>query len=426
MNKLKASDYLLAVQHLFAMFGATVLVPLLTGLSPATALVSAGIGTLLFHSLTKGKVPVFLGSSFAFIAAISSVVNAKGIPYAQGGIIAAGAVYVVLAVIIKFVGAEKIKRMFPPVVTGPVILVIGVGLAYSAINDASGAAGTVSAGICWAVAIFVLCVVIACNFAKKGICKLVPILIGMGSGYLLCVALKLFGIELVDFSAISSAQWINIPYVTENFFTLPKFDLSSCLSIAPIALVTFMEHIGDITTNGAVVGQDFFKDPGLHRTILGDGVATIFAGLIGGPANTTYSENTGVLATTKNYNPAILRAAAVFAVILGFFGKFGAVLQTIPGPVKGGVEIMLFGMIASVGIRSMCEANIDFTKTRNLIIVALILVFGLGITIATYNPAALSVNGLTVTIGSNTIGLSGLFVATIAGVLANAILPKEE
>ncbi|MBE6038321.1 MAG: uracil-xanthine permease [Anaerofustis stercorihominis] len=423
MKKITAQELLLAIQHLFAMFGATVLVPLLTGLSPSVALVAAGAGTLLFHLITNGKVPVFLGSSFAFIGALATVVSTKGISYAQGGVIVAGLVYAILAMLVKVVGAEQIKKFFPPVVTGPVIMVIGVSLSYCAINDSSGVSSGLPAGISWLVAFFVLVIVVICNFSKNKMINLVPILIGMASGYALCVVLKMFGINIIDFTPIANAEWINIPYITEGFFSLPKFDLASILTIAPVALVTFMEHIGDITTNGAVVGKDFFKDPGLHRTLLGDGLATALAGFIGGPPNTTYSENTGVLATTKNYDPRLLRITAIIAIILGFFGKFGAVLQTIPGPVKGGVEIILFGMISSVGIRTMIDAKLDFTKTRNLIIVALILVFGIGITISTYSGG--SVAGISVNIFGHTMNFSALFVATVVGVLANIIIPEE-
>lgn len=430
MQKLTGKDYALGIQHLFAMFGATVLVPLLTGFDPAVALVTAGIGTLVFHCCTKFKVPVFVGSSFAFIAAVSMAVETKGIEYAQGGIMAAGLVYLLFSLIVFLIGSDRIKNIFPPVVTGPIIVVIGIGLAGTAINDclngASVAAGiTAEAGINLAIAAFTLTVVIVCTLFAKGFFKLVPILIGIASGYLLCVILYFCGVFTMDFSPIANADWVNIPYVTEftnsfgqttTFFSLPKFDWGIILSIAPIAIVTFMEHIGDITTNGTVVGKNFFKDPGLHRTLLGDGLATFVAGFLGGPANTTYSENTGVLATTKNYNPAILRLAAVFAIILGLFGKFGAVLQTIPGPVKGGVELMLFGMIASIGIRSLAEANLDFTHSRNLTIVAIILTTGLGIG---------AIGGIPVVIGTVTLNISGLFVATILGVLLNAILPKE-
>lgn len=423
-QQLTGKNLLLALQHLFAMFGATVLVPLLTGLNPSVALFTAGIGTLIFHLCTKGKVPVFLGSSFAFIAGIAAVVKPDGItvvpeniPYAQGGIIVAGALYLIFALIVYFVGPDRIKKLFPPVVTGPVIVVIGLSLATVGINDASGASVGAPAGISWLIAAFVIIVVMLCNVVKyKGIWKLVPILIGMASGYLLCVILHFSKVFTMDFSPFKTSEWINIPYVTEGFFTLPKFDLGIILSIAPVALVTFMEHIGDITTNGTVVGKDFFKDPGLHRTLLGDGLATSIAGFFGGPANTTYSENTGVLAATKNYNPAILRMAAVMAIILGLFGKFGAVLSTIPAPVKGGIEIVLFGMIAAVGIRTLAESDTDMSEFRNILIVALIVVLGIGIS---------AIGGITVQFTSDfSMNFSGLFIATVVGVVLNAIIPQ--
>lgn len=432
MKDLKAKDYLLSIQHMFAMFGATILVPLITGMNPSLALVSAGIGTLLFHLCTKGKVPVFLGSSFAFLGAISMVTMADGhvvpenIPLAQGGIIVAGALYLIFSLIAYWVGPNKIKSFLPPVVTGPVIIMIGINLASTALNDVTGGVdlskGVTGEGMLnLGIALFTLIIVIICTIFAKGFFKLVPILIGIISGYILCVILNACGIYHMDFSSIAKAAWINIPFVTKDmngvpFMSLPKFDLGIILSIAPIAIVTLMEHIGDITTNGMVVGQDFFADPGLHRTLLGDGVATMFAGFIGGPPNTTYSENTGVLATTKNYNPLLLRVTAVFAIILGFFGKFGAVLQSIPTPVKGGVEVMLFGMIAAVGVRCLSEAQLDFTNSRNLLIPGFILVFGLG-----FN----SLGGITIHFGSNSLNLSGLFIAVLVGIISNAILPER-
>ena len=438
MKDLKPRDYLLSVQHLFAMFGATILVPLLTGMNPSLALVSAGLGTLVFHVCTKFKVPVFLGSSFAFLTALSAVIrtipSADGsmlvdpsrIPLAQGGIIFAGLLYLLFALIAKLVGAEKIRRFFPPVVTGPVIVVIGINLAGTAIGDASGQISfsggmTGELALNLGIAAFTLAVVIICSMFAKGFFKLVPILIGIAAGYLLCVILNACGVFQMNFQPIADAAWVNIPFVTQDsngvtFMSLPKFDLGVILSIAPIALVTFMEHIGDISTNGAVVGKDFLKDPGLHRTLLGDGLATCLAGLLGGPPNTTYSENTGVLATTKNYNPLLLRLTAVIAIILGFVGKFGAILQTIPDPVKGGVEIMLFGMIAAVGIRSLAEANLDFTHSRNLTIVGLILVLGLGIS---------NMGGIQLQLGPVSLNLSGLFIAVIVGVIMNMILPDR-
>lgn len=433
-KRLTPTDYILAVQHLFAMFGATILVPLITGLNPSTALLSAGIGTLIFHLCTKGKLPVFLGSSFAFMTACTvyvpdilnpgnKVVDSTLVPKVQGGIIVAGLVYLIFAFMAYFVGAYRIKKIFPPIVTGPVIVVIGIQLSSTAISDCGFLkAFTPAVLINVLIAIFTLAVVIICSIFAKGFFKLVPILIGLASGYVLCIILCACGVldwSVMNFAKITKAEWINIPFKTVDtngvqFITLPKFDLAYILSIAPIALVTFMEHIGDVTTNSAVVGQNFLKDPGLHRTLTGDGVATAVAGLIGGPANTTYSENTGVLATTNNYNPKILRVTAVIAILLSFIGKFGAILQTIPNPVKGGVEIMLFGMIAAIGIRTLAEAKLDFTSSRNLIVVGCILVFGLGIN---------SLGGLNISIGGDRVlNISGLFVAVVVGVIVNLVL----
>lgn len=413
MEKITGKDLALGIQHLFAMFGATILVPLLTGLNPALALVSAGLGTLIFHWCTKCKVPVFQGSSFAYLGAIAGVVGTYGIQYAQGGIMCAGLIYLLIALIAYFAGPDRIRAIFPPVVTGPVIIVIGLSLVSTAVNDSMDVTITGSAGISLLIALFTLAVVIICTIFAKGFFKIVPILIGLAAGYLLSVILDFCGVTQMDFAAITGAHWINIPYYTPGFCSLPKFSLSAIIAIAPIAFVTCMEHLGDITTNGAVVGKDFFKDPGLHRTLLGDGLGTLLAGFIGGPASTTYSENTGVLATTKNYNPRLLRIAAVFAIILGIFGKFGAVLQTIPTPVRGGVEFMLFGMISAIGIRTLAEANLDFAHSRNLIIVALILSVGIGFSVT---------GGLT--IGS--LSISGLFLAVVIGVVLNLILPKDE
>lgn len=426
-------DYLLSIQHLFAMFGATVLVPLITGLNPSLALFSAGVGTLIFHLCTGFKVPVFLGSSFAFLAAVTAVIKPEGsivvsnVPLAQGGIIAAGFVYLIFSAIAYFIGAEKIKKVFPPVVTGPVIVVIGINLAGTAITDATGGLGlangfTPLVAINLAIAAFTLLIVILCSIFAKGFFKLVPILIGIVFGYILCVILSALGLFHMNFEVIANSPWINIPFKTLDsngvpFMSLPKFELGAILSIAPIALVTFMEHIGDITTNSTVVGKDFLKDPGLHRTLLGDGLATMFAGLVGGPSNTTYSENTGVLATTKNYDPRLLRLTAVFAILLGLFGKVGAILQTIPDPVKGGVEVILFGMIAAVGIRSLAESNLDFTHSRNLTIVGLILVFGLGFS---------NLGGININFGTYVLNISGLFIAVVVGVLMNLILPDVD
>lgn len=431
-------EYLLAVQHLFAMFGATILVPLLTGMNVSVALVTAGLGTLLFHLVTKGKVPVFLGSSFMFISCVQMYTKGapenpptqEGVQIAQAGIMFAGLLYFVFSLCAYLLGAERIKKVFPPVVTGPVIILIGLSLASTGINDASGAssAGFAPTWLSWIIAAVTAAVVILFNvvkFKKNKVFKIfniIPILVGIVCGYVLCVILHFCGAVKMDFSGIVDAHWFNIPYVSKDangiqFFSLPSFkNWGAVLSIAIVAIVPFMEHIGDITTNGAVVGKDFFKDPGLHRTLLGDGAATLLAGFLGGPCNTTYSENTGVLATTGNYNPKILRWTAVFAILLGFFGKFGGFLQTIPVPVRGGIEIILYGMISAIGLRTLAASKVDMTKFRNIIVVALILVIGIGIVVN---------GGITIKFDDSvSMNLSGVFVATIVGIIANAILPK--
>ena len=354
---------ILAIQHVFAMFGATVLVPALTGLNPSVALISAGVGTLIFHSVTGGIVPVFLGSSFAFIGAIVSISGSDGagVSNAMGAIVATGVVYIMLSVLVRSVGSELIKKLFPPVVTGPVIMVIGLSLAPIAVDMASSN---------WVVSSISIATIIIATCFMKGFFKLVPILMGIVVGY---IAAMMMGI--VDFTPLHSETPL---FISPSDFTFPTFEINAILIMTPIALVSFMEHIGDITTNGAVVGKDFFKKPGLHRTLLGDGLATMFAGFIGGPVNTTYSENTGVLAVTKNYNPLIIRMAAVFAIILGVFAPIGVLLRSIPLAVMGGVSFVLFGMIASIGMRTMAHSKLDFNNSRNLIIVSMILVVGLG------------------------------------------------
>ena len=391
---------LLAIQHVFAMFGATVLVPALTGLNPAVALFTAGVGTLIFHLITKGKVPAFLGSSFAFIAAVQTVVQNQGIEYAGGGIIVAGLLYVVLAILVLIFGVDRIRNFFPPLVTGPMIAIIGLTLSPGVISGNIVNADIGSLGQRWIIALAVVATMVIVSIFVKGFFRLVPVLLGIIVGYIVSM---FFG--FVDFAIIKEAPFFAIPD-----FQLPKFDIKAISLIAPIAIVTFMEHIGDITTNGAVVGKDFFKDPGLHRTLLGDGIATAFAGLLGGPANTTYSENTGVLAVTKVYNPFILRLAAVFAIILSLCGKIGAILQSIPAPVMGGVSILLFGMIASIGLRTLADAKIDFTNSRNLIIISLMLVMGLSGAEFAFIP------GVT---------LSGMSLAALIGVVLNKALPEN-
>ncbi len=402
---------ILGVQHVLAMFGATVLVPFLTGLNPAVAILGAGVGTLLFHLVSKGMVPVFLGSSFAFIGAIAMTLQGAGLEYVKGGIIAAGIVYVLLSLLISLVGVKPIMDFFPPIVTGPIIMVIGLRLSPVAINMAFyqtvDGASVFSPKNMLIAAVVVITMIVVSIFAH-GFFKLVPILISIIVGYVVSIALG-----VVDFSGIAAAHWFTFSAGSDalaTITTLPKFSMTGIVAIAPIALVVFIEHIGDITTNGAVVGKNFMEKPGIHRTILGDGVATIFAGLIGAPANTTYSENTGVLAVTKVYDPAIIRIAAVIAILLSFIGKFAAIIKSIPLPVMGGVSIILFGMIASVGIRIVLESKLDFSHSRNLLISSVILVIGIG------------VNALAIT---DTVSISGLAIAALCGVVINKVLPKE-
>lgn len=398
-NSQSVKKWVLAFQHILAMFGATVLVPMYTGLNPSVALLSAGAGTLIFHLITKGKVPVFLGSSFAFIPVIIAVREAFGgdLGYAQGGIMVAGALYILLAACVKIFGIEKVKSFFPPIVTGPMIIVIGLSLSPVAIGMASAN---------WVIALIVLATVIGVSIYAKGFTKLLPIIISVFVGYVASILLGELNITTLA-ADLGKASLFAIPAVT-----LPKFSLSAILMIAPIVLVVFMEHIGDITTNGAVVGKDFFKDPGLHRTLLGDGIATMFAGLVGGPANTTYGENTGVLAVTKVYDPSILRLAAGITVFLSFIGKFEVILRSIPVPVMGGISIVLFGMIASIGMRTMIEAELDFSESKNLLIAALILVIGIGTGV-----------GGGIVLGEG-IELAGLSLAAITGIVANKLINR--
>lgn len=397
--------FILGVQHVLAMFGATVLVPFLTGLNPSIALIAAGLGTLLFHSVTKGIVPVFLGSSFAFIGATSLVLKSYGPAVLKGGIIAAGLVYVLMSLVVLKFGVEKVKSFFPPVVVGPIIMVIGLRLSPVALNMAGYSNGTFDRDSL-IVASLVVLTMIGISILKKSFFRLVPILISVIVGYTVS-----YFLGHVDFTKVAEASWIGLSQDAQtSLFTVPNFNITGIMAIAPIALVVFIEHIGDITTNGAVVGKDFFKEPGIHRTLLGDGIATIAAGLIGGPANTTYGENTGVLAVTKVYDPSILRIAAVIAIFLGFIGKFGIILQTIPTPVMGGVSIILFGMIAAVGARTIVEAKLDFSHSRNLVIASLILVLGIAIdNIVVYDA----------------VSVSGLAIAALVGIVLNKILPED-
>jgi len=386
----------LGVQHTIAMFGATVLVPLLTGLDASVALLAAGIGTLIFHVLTKLMVPVFLGSSFAFIPPIVAALNDEGFSMSAtvGGIAAAGVVYAIVSVIVRFIGSDKIKRLVPPVVAGPVIVIIGITLAPVAV-DMSNAN--------WWLAILTLLVTVAAAIFMKGLWKMLPILSGAVVGYVVgAIAGE------VDFDGIADADWFGLPD-----FTFATFEWGAIVLIAPVAFVTMIEHVGDIITNGRVVGKDFFKEPGLDRTLMGDGAATFLAGLVGGPANTTYSENTGVLAVTRVYDPAVLRIGAIVAIILGIIPKVAAVLQSIPLSVLGGLSIVLFGMIAAVGLRTLVESQVEMHKSRNLIVVAVILVLGLG----TSGLENLQIGG---------VAISGLALAAVVGVVLNLILPADD
>lgn len=415
---------ILGFQHMFAMFGATVLVPLSTGLDVATTLLMAGLGTLLFHVITKFKVPAFLGSSFAFLggyAAVapllgedSSIPNKELLPYACLGVACAGLVYLVLAAIIKLVGVKKVMRFFPPVVTGPIIIAIGLGLSGSAVD---------SCATNWPLALIALAIVVIFNIWGKGMSKIIPILLGAVGAYIVAILVgNVGGVEgwAIDFTAIKEAAWIGIPINKDA--TILGVDwsqkgliISAIVGIMPIALATMMEHIGDISAISATVGKNYIKDPGLHRTLTGDGLATTIASLVGAPANTTYGENTGVLALSKVYDPKVIRLAAVFAVVLSFSPKFAEVIHSLPTAIIGGISFVLYGMISAIGVRNVVESKVDFTKSRNLIVAAIILVTALGLT-----------GGATFTIGGVTITLSALACASLAGIILNAILPGKD
>lgn len=392
----------MSLQHLLAMFGATVLVPILTGFNPAVAIFCAGVGTLIFHACTGGKVPVFLGSSFAFIPVILAAKEAYGgdLAYAQGGIMVAGLIYVIMSFVVKMVGIDKIKKYFPPQVTGAMIGVIGLNLLPTAFNMASSNL---------LIAIITLAIAFCINKFAKGFIKQLGILIAVISGYVICLLMG-----LVDVSTITQASLVEIPK-----FTLPKFSLEAIVIIAPVVLAVFMEHIGDMTTNGAVVGKNFIENPGLNKTLLGDGLATMVAGFLGGPANTTYGENTAVLAITKNYDPSLLRRTAVFAIILSCIGKFGGFLQSIPQTVMGGISILLFSMITFVGFKTIKDGECTQNKNNNIII-ATIMIIGLG---TTYLGNKGIVIGIPIT---ETVSITGLSLSAIVGVILNRILNNSE
>lgn len=413
---------LLGLQHMFAMFGATILVPMLTGLDVSTTLLFAGLGTLLFHLLTKGKVPAFLGSSFAFLggyAAVTSMTDAAGntldkthlLSYACFGVACAGLVYLLLSLLIRIFGIGKVMRFFPPIVTGPIIIAIGLTLSQSAIDNCSAD---------WLIAIVAIALVIVCNIWGKGMVKIVPIIIGVVGSYVLAAALG-----RVDFTAVKEAAWFGLPIQWERtaFWALSDGNITllvqAVTSIMPIALATIVEHIGDISAISSTVGKNYIKEPGLHRTLLGDGLATILAALFGAPANTTYGENTGVLALTKVYDPLVIRIAALFAILFSFSPKFAAVIGCMPTATCGGVSLVLYGMISAVGVRNVVETRVDFAKSRNVIIAALILVLSIGIN---YSAAG----AVVFQIGSLPIRLSGLAVGALTGIILNAVLPGKD
>ncbi len=403
---------ILGLQHMFAMFGATVLVPIIVStsyglpLSVQTTLFFAGIGTLLFHVCTRLKVPAFLGSSFAFLGGFLAVskldtgiyadmTGAEKLPYATGGIVAAGLLYLVVALLFKVVGAEKVMRFFPPIVTGPMIILIGLSLAGTAVTNASE---------CWPLALLAILVIVVANIWGKGMVKIIPILLGVVVPYLVALVAG-----MVDLSAAGAAAPVGLPP-----FQVAKFDLTSILVMAPIAIAAMMEHIGDMSAISATCGTNFIAKPGLHRTLLGDGLATALAGLFGGPANTTYGENTGVLALSRVYDPRVVRLAALYAVILSFSPKFASVINTIPTAIIGGVSFILYGMISAVGVRNIVEHRVDLTQSRNLIVAGVMFVCGLGFT-----------EGITFPVGSATVTLTSLAIAALAGVLLNAVLPNR-
>ncbi|NCB29801.1 MAG: uracil-xanthine permease [Clostridia bacterium] len=411
----KSRMLVLGVQHMFAMFGATVLVPALTGLSVSTTLLWAGLGTLLFHLLTKGKVPAFLGSSFAFLAgywAIAPNGEANLLPYACLGVACSGLLYVILAGFFKAFGAKKVMRYFPPIVTGPIIICIGLTLSSTAINSCSAN---------WWIALVAIFTVIGCNIWGKGMVKIIPILLGVIVSYAVAA---IFG--QVDFTAVHQAAWFGLPiHMESTVFSLfgnadPSLIVTSIITIVPIAIATMMEHIGDISAISSTCQRNYLENPGLHRTLLGDGLATTIASLFGAPANTTYGENTGVLALSRVYDPRVIRIAACLAVVLSFCPKFSALISAMPVATMGGVSMVLYGMISAVGVRNVVENKVDFTHSRNVIVAAIIMVLAIGIAFSEKGAISFPVGG------TFTISLSGLAVAALVGIFLNAILPGKD
>ena len=419
----KGRMFLLGFQHMFAMFGATVLVPILTGLDVSTTLLFAGLGTLLFHLITGGKVPAFLGSSFAFLGGYAAVApmlgefqdqpNLEMLPYACFGVLCAGLMYVILAALFKAFGASKVMRFFPPIVTGPIIIAIGLNLSSSAINNCSKN---------WWVAIVAIAIIVACNIWGKGMVKIIPILLGVIGSYVLAVIVDPAVRENVV-KNVSEAKWIALPIHMERtvigLFMRDNLDghllLTSVVTIVPLSLATMVEHIGDVSAISSTCNRNYIENPGLHRTLMGDGLATTLAALFGAPANTTYGENTGVLALSRIYDPRVIRIAAVLAMLFSFSPKFAAIISSMPGGTIGGVSLVLYGMISAVGVRNVVENKVDFTKSRNVLVAALILVLSIGISYSSAGALQLG-----------PISLSGLAVGSIVGIALNAIMPGKD
>lgn len=411
----KPRMFVLGIQHMFAMFGATILVPVLTGLSVSDTLLFAGLGTLLFHILAKGKVPAFLGSSFAFIAGYAAIApngEAELLPYACLGVACAGLLYLVLSALFRAFGPARVMRFFPPVVTGPIVICIGLILASSAIANCSTN---------WIVAIIAIATIVVCNIWGRGMVKIIPILIGVVVSYAAAAAMG-----EVDFSGVAEAAWVGLPFNWDNtVFSLfgPGFDtglaITAIITIMPLAFATMIEHIGDISAISSTCERNFIANPGLHRTLLGDGLATILASLFGAPANTTYGENTGVLALTRVFDARVVRIAACCAIVLSFSPKFAAVIGAMPSCVIGGVSLVLYGMISAVGVRNLVENHVDFQKSRNVLVAAIVLVLSIGIAYSAAGAITFEVSGIA-------ISLSGLAIGSLAGIILNAILPGKD
>ena len=417
----KGRMFLLGFQHMFAMFGATVLVPILTGLDVSTTLLFAGLGTLLFHLITGGKVPAFLGSSFAFLGGYAAIApmledgspNLEMLPYACFGVLCAGLMYVILAALFKAFGASKVMRFFPPIVTGPIIIAIGLNLSSSAINNCTGN---------WWVAIVAIAIIVACNIWGKGMVKIIPILLGVIGSYIFAVIIDP-AVRANVAQNVHDAEWLALPIHMEHtvigLFMRDNLDghllLTSVVTIVPLSLATMVEHIGDVSAISSTCNRNYIENPGLHRTLMGDGLATTLAALFGAPANTTYGENTGVLALSRIYDPRVIRIAAVLAMLFSFSPKFAAVISSMPGGTIGGVSLVLYGMISAVGVRNVVENKVDFTKSRNVLVAALILVLSIGIS---YSSAG--------SLHFGAISLSGLAVGSIVGIVLNAVMPGKD